>query len=171
MWLQAKTGISSRMLKPTLGLVDPLNMLTAPTEVAAAAGFDVLCHSLESYTALPFNTRSPRPTNPNLRFVAAVYNANTAHRASWPLIVSSCVRLCEARPAYQGSNPVSDVWSLYALRVCAEYFVRSVEDREDHEAQEAMALAAAAAGVGFGNAGCHLPHGASVAAGWPHLCV
>jgi hydroxyacid-oxoacid transhydrogenase len=65
------------------------------------------------------------------------------------------------RPAYQGSNPISDVWSLEALRWVAKYFVRSVEDPDDVEAREKMLLAASYAGVGFGNAGVHLPHGMS----------
>jgi hydroxyacid-oxoacid transhydrogenase len=65
------------------------------------------------------------------------------------------------RPAYQGSNPISDVWSLEALRWVSKYFVRSVEDPDDEEAREKMQLAASYAGVGFGNAGVHLPHGMS----------
>ena len=65
------------------------------------------------------------------------------------------------RPAYQGSNPISDVWSLEALRWVSKYFVRAVEDPDDDEAREKMQLAAAFAGVGFGNAGVHLPHGMS----------
>ena len=65
------------------------------------------------------------------------------------------------RPAYQGSNPISDVWSLEALRWVAKYFVRAVEDPDDLEAREKMQLAASYAGVGFGNAGVHLPHGMS----------
>jgi hydroxyacid-oxoacid transhydrogenase len=65
------------------------------------------------------------------------------------------------RPAYQGSNPISDVWSLEALRWVSKYFVRSVEDPGDDEAREKMLLAASYAGIGFGNAGVHLPHGMS----------
>jgi hydroxyacid-oxoacid transhydrogenase len=65
------------------------------------------------------------------------------------------------RPAYQGSNPISDVWSLQALRMVADYLVRAVEDPGDDEARAAMLLAASYAGVGFGNAGVHLPHGMS----------
>src|SRR5215467_11322750 len=65
------------------------------------------------------------------------------------------------RPAYQGSNPISDVWSLEALRWVAKYLVRAVEDPSDDEAREKMLLAASYAGVGFGKAGVQLPHGMS----------
>lgn len=65
------------------------------------------------------------------------------------------------RPAYQGSNPISDVWSMQALRMVATYLVRAVTDTSDDEARAQMLLAAAYAGVGFGNAGVHLPHGMS----------
>jgi hydroxyacid-oxoacid transhydrogenase len=43
-----KTGIASRALKPTLGIVDINNTATCPREVAISAGLDVLFHSLES---------------------------------------------------------------------------------------------------------------------------
>ncbi len=65
------------------------------------------------------------------------------------------------RPAYQGSNPVSDIWSLEAMRMGAAYLVRAVEDPGDDEARGMMLLAASFAGVGFGNAGVTLPHGMS----------
>jgi hydroxyacid-oxoacid transhydrogenase len=65
------------------------------------------------------------------------------------------------RPAYQGSNPISDVWSLQALRMVARYLVRAVEDPADDEARANMILASAYAGIGFGNSGVHLPHGMS----------
>ena len=65
------------------------------------------------------------------------------------------------RPAYQGSNPISDVWSMEALRLVAEYLPRAVEDPGDDTARAKMILAASYAGIGFGNAGVHLPHGMS----------
>ena len=65
------------------------------------------------------------------------------------------------RPAYQGSNPISDIWSLEALRMVRRYLVRAVEDPDDQEARGMMLLAASYAGIGFGNAGVHLPHGMS----------
>ena len=65
------------------------------------------------------------------------------------------------RPAYQGSNPISDVWSTRAIEMVSANLVRATNDPEDHEARSEMLLAATFAGVGFGNAGCHVPHGMS----------
>src|SRR5438552_5760157 len=65
------------------------------------------------------------------------------------------------RPAYQGSNPISDIWSLRALEIVNEFLPRAVADTSDDEARGQMLLAAAMAGIGFGNAGVHLPHGMS----------
>jgi len=65
------------------------------------------------------------------------------------------------RPAYQGANPISDIWSLQAMRMVAQYLVRAVDDPGDDDARAQMVLAASYAGIGFGNAGVHLPHGMS----------
>ena len=65
------------------------------------------------------------------------------------------------RPAYQGANPISDLWSLHALTLMAEFLPRAFRDTSDDEARGSMLLAAAMAGMGFGNAGVHLPHGMS----------
>jgi hydroxyacid-oxoacid transhydrogenase len=67
----------------------------------------------------------------------------------------------QLRPAYQGSNPISDLWSLEALRLVAEFLPRAVADPSDDAARAQMILASALAGIGFGNAGVHLPHGMS----------
>jgi hydroxyacid-oxoacid transhydrogenase len=126
----AKTGIAHRALRPVVGIVDPDNTRTLPPMVAACSGFDVLCHGLESYTALPFNRREA-PAHPG------------------------------ARPSYQGSNPISDVWSLRAVEMVSQNMVRAVRDPSDGEVRTQMMLAATFAGVGFGNAGVHLCHGMS----------
>jgi hydroxyacid-oxoacid transhydrogenase len=130
--LEAKTGIASRRLRPSLALVDPTCTATLPASVVAASGFDVLCHALESYTARPHRTRA-RPDRPS------------------------------ARPMSQGSNPWSDLGSLEALRLGGLYLERAVRDASDVEAREKLAWAATLAGIAFGNAGVHLPHGMAYA--------
>lgn len=64
----------------------------------------------------------------------------------------------DARPPYQGSNPVADVWSAKALEYGGKFLRRAVWDADDLEARGAMMLAASMAGVGFGSAGVHIPH-------------
>jgi hydroxyacid-oxoacid transhydrogenase len=65
------------------------------------------------------------------------------------------------RPAYQGANPISDVWAARAIEMAAQNIVRAVEDSSDDDARGQMILAASFAGIGFGNAGVHLVHGMS----------
>ena len=65
------------------------------------------------------------------------------------------------RPAYQGSNPISDIWALETMLIIGKYFVRAVENPQDSEARGMMMLAACFAGLGFGNAGLTIPHGMS----------
>ena len=130
--MNAKTAIAHRALRPLIGLIDPENVRSTPPNVVACSGLDVLCHGLESYTAIPFHQRQ-KPENPGLR------------------------------PSYQGSNPISDIWSLTAVKMVAENMYNAVNNPEDHEARSQMLLAATYAGIGFGNAGCHLCHGMSYA--------
>jgi hydroxyacid-oxoacid transhydrogenase len=63
-----------------------------------------------------------------------------------------------SRPAYNGANPISDIWATEALRLLGRWFRRVVDQPEDLDAREGMMLAATFAGIGFGNAGVHLPH-------------
>ena len=130
--LGEKTGIAHRSLRPDVGLVDPENTRSLPKMVAACSGFDVLCHGIESYTALSFSQREA-PVSP------------------------------AQRPTYQGANPISDVWALAALEMVGNSILPAVLDPDDLVARSNMAMAATFAGVGFGNAGVHLPHGMSYA--------
>lgn len=67
------------------------------------------------------------------------------------------------RPLAQGANPWSDLAAVEALRLIGRYFLRAVRDASDVEARTEMMYAATLAGIAFGNAGCHLPHGMSYA--------
>ncbi len=124
--LQVKTGISHPALRPTLAVVDPDLTLTQPALVTAAAGLDIVCHALESYTARWY----------------ADFDAKTP----------------EQRVPYCGANPVADMWAERSLTLMAGAFRRAVRHGDDAVAREQMALAATFAGLGFGNAGVHVPH-------------
>ncbi|PPQ98511.1 hypothetical protein CVT24_004002 [Panaeolus cyanescens] len=126
-----KTGIANRAMKPVLGIVDTQNTESCSREIHISAGLDVLFHSMESYTAIPYTERTPRPANPILR------------------------------PAYQGSNPVADIFSLWALQTTVANLPKLAKNPDDYEARKQMLLASSFAGIGFGNAGVHLCHGMS----------
>jgi hydroxyacid-oxoacid transhydrogenase len=123
---KVKTGISHARLRPTLAVIDPSLTRTQPAGVTAAAGMDILCHALESYTARPYTT----------------YEHKTP----------------EERVPYCGANPISDMWSEKAMTLLASSFRRAVQHGDDEEARGQMAMAATFAGMGFGNAGVHIPH-------------
>jgi hydroxyacid-oxoacid transhydrogenase len=128
--LHAKTAIRHRAARPALGIIDPHNTRALPKMVAACSGLDVLCHALESLTALPYSRRSA-PESP------------------------------AQRPAYQGANPISEVWAERAIEMSAANLLRALDDGDDAQARAAMLLAATFAGIGFGNAGVHLAHAMS----------
>jgi alcohol dehydrogenase class IV len=130
--MHVKTGISSKLLKPSLALVDPAVARTLPAMVVAASGFDALSHALEAYTCVPFTRRRKAP------------NATL-------------------RPVYQGANPWSDAIATEALRLVGQHLVRAVCDPADVEARTEMMYAGTLAGIAFGGAGCHVPHGMSYA--------
>jgi hydroxyacid-oxoacid transhydrogenase len=75
------------------------------------------------------------------------------------------------RPPYQGSTPISDVWSARALEYGGRWLRAAVSG--DAEARGWMMLAASLAGIGFGAAGVHIPHAcaypiAGLRSGIPH---
>ena len=64
----------------------------------------------------------------------------------------------EQRVPYCGSNPLADMFAEQSLRLLSWALPAAVRDGSDLKAREAMALAATFAGLGFGNAGVHIPH-------------
>lgn len=81
------------------------------------------------------------------------------------------------RPLSQGANPYSDLACLEAIRLIGANLVDAVNDADNAAAHEPLMFAGMLAGIGFGNAGCHVPHGMSyavaglvrdyLAPGWP----
>ena len=82
----------------------------------------------------------------------------------------------QKRPLSQGANPYSDVACLESIKLVGTHIVRAV-NAPTEEDFDALMFAGMLAGIGFGNAGCHLPHGMSYAVaglvkdyspeGWP----
>ena len=62
------------------------------------------------------------------------------------------------RVPYCGANPIADMWAERAMSLLATSFRTAVRDGSDEQAREQMAMAATFAGMGFGNAGVHIPH-------------
>jgi alcohol dehydrogenase class IV len=66
--------------------------------------------------------------------------------------------LPDERPVYVGRNPISDLWCEKALEYLGRSLRRGVMNGYDMAARTDLALAATYAGIGFGNAGVHVPH-------------
>ena len=64
----------------------------------------------------------------------------------------------EQRVPYCGANPVSDMFVERTLGLLGTSLRRAVHDPRDRRARADLALAATFAGLGFGNAGVHVPH-------------
>ena len=130
--MHAKTGIASRRLKPTLGLLDPENTRTMPR---AGGGVERARHS--------------EPCD-------RVVHGDAVYVAPAPASAARCVRRTRDRTRSATSG------RLQALRiVAATSRPRRSRIRPTTKRAAQMMLAASYAGVGFGNAGVHLPHGMS----------
>ena len=78
-------------------------------------------------------------------FTSRPYDARPRHRP-------------DERPVYVGRNPVSDLWCEKALEFLGRSVRRAVLNGYDMGARTDLAMAATYAGIGFGNAGVHVPH-------------
>src|SRR3954454_1466185 len=64
----------------------------------------------------------------------------------------------DQRVPYCGANPIGDMWAEKAMSLLATSFRTAVHHGDDEQGREQMARAATFAGMGFGNAGMHIPH-------------
>jgi hydroxyacid-oxoacid transhydrogenase len=80
-----------------------------------------------------------------------------------PYVLRSAPERPSLRPMSQGANPWSDLGCREALRLLGKHLERAVHDAADAEAREQMMWAATLAGIAFGNAGVHAPHGMAYA--------
>ncbi|TNE48597.1 MAG: iron-containing alcohol dehydrogenase [Deltaproteobacteria bacterium] len=62
------------------------------------------------------------------------------------------------RKPYIGANPIADIFTQKAIELAGKYLRRAYFNSHDLEARAGMMLGSTLAGVGFGNAGVHLPH-------------
>ena len=90
--LRVKTGISHRYLRPAQAIVDPDLARTAPREVTASSGLDVVCHAAESLLVPPVRPArrarrrrtSARPTRARTR------SPTSGRRRRWSTAAASC---------------------------------------------------------------------------------
>ena len=108
--LHTKTGIASRRLKPTLGLLDPDNTRTMPPQVAASTGLDILSHAVESYTALPFTER-PMPERPSSARVSGVNLISDIGHAALRMVAEFLVRASTIRQTMRRAGALRAVTS------------------------------------------------------------
>jgi len=161
--------------KPILGKLKPLIAIptTAGTgsETTSVAVFDLLEKEVKtgiSHRAMrpvlgiidPLNTSTMPP------LVAASSGLDVLSHAiesltAIPYNDKPAVDHPSKRPPYQGSNPISDIWSGNSIEIVSKYIRRAMNNTDDIEARGQMMLAASYAGIGFGNAGVHLPHAMS----------
>jgi hydroxyacid-oxoacid transhydrogenase len=81
------------------------------------------------------------------------------------------------RPLGQGANPYSDLACQESIRLIGNNLIAAVNEDDNFNTLEPLMFASMLAGIGFGNAGCHLPHAMSyavagltqgyIAPGWP----
>lgn len=142
-----KTGIANRALKPKLGIVDTLNTRTCSRGA----------HLHQVLACLHWSRILTLVHVQNCTLVPVWMSCSTvwkvtllSRRCFLPLLEFRFSRSCSyyertprpanpiLRPAYQGSNPVADIFSLWALQTTVKNLPRVAKNRDDHEAMRQM---------------------------------
>ncbi len=166
-YVNAPVGKAQAPLQPLLPLVAIPTTTGTGSESTTICVLDVL--ALKVKTGISHPALRPRLavvdptltlTQPTLVTAASgmdiLCHALESYTARW--YADFDAKQPEQRVPYCGANPIADMWSEKALSLLAGAFRTAVADGEDTAAREQMAMAATFAGLGFGNAGVHIPH-------------
>ena len=154
---------SSMLLRSYSRLQDTHNTESCPTAVQISAGLDVLFHSMESYTAIPYVLFL------RINFsLIRLWQIYWAHSPAFQSHLTPCV-----------SRKQPSCWHLLALGTPNHRHLPPPDSKEPRWCRSTQAdavssslpseawahiiqrLASSFAGIGFGNAGVHLCHGMS----------
>ena len=166
-YINAPVGKARAPINPLLPLVAVPTTTGTGSESTTICVLDVL--SLKVKTGISHALLRPRlavvdpsltMTQPTMVTAASgmdiLCHALESYTARW--FGDFDAKRAEQRVPYCGANPIADMWSEKALSLLAGSFRTAVHDGADGTAREQMALAATFAGLGFGNAGVHIPH-------------
>jgi hydroxyacid-oxoacid transhydrogenase len=170
-WINAPLGGARVPPGPIMPLIAVPTTSGTGSEVTAVAVLDLKAEKVKTGIAHPFLRPRFALCDPELTLglpgpitaatgIDALLHAAEAYTAI-PYTSRQAPESPGARPNYQGATPLADVWVAHAIELVGRYLRRAVADGTDLEAREGMMLAATAAGVGFGNAGVHIPHACS----------
>jgi hydroxyacid-oxoacid transhydrogenase len=158
--------------KPVPGPLKPLIAVPTTAGTGSEATPVIVLDLLDLKLKTGISHRFIRPS------VAVVDPLNARTQPPFVTAASGCDVLCHAlesyiskpydtrpkapspaeRPSYIGANPIADVWCEQAIRYGGQYLRRAFYNGDDLEARSYTMLAATFAGIGFGNAGVHIPH-------------
>jgi len=170
-WINAPLGGARVPPGPIMPVVAVPTTSGTGSEVTAVAVLDLRAEKVKTGIAHPFLRPRIALCDPELTLglppeitaasgIDALLHAAEAYTAI-PYTERAAPEHAGARPNYQGSTPLADLWVAHAIELVGRHLRRAVTDGSDLEAREGMMLAATAAGVGFGNAGVHIPHACS----------
>lgn len=170
-WINAPLGGARVPPGPIMPVIAVPTTSGTGSEVTAVAVLDLKAERVKTGIAHPFLRPRVALCDPTLTLglpagVTAASGIDALlHAAEAYTSISYTERPKPASPAlrpnYQGAAPMADVWVERAIELVGRHLRRAVEDGSDLEAREGMMLAAMAAGIGFGNAGVHIPHACS----------
>ena len=170
-WINAPLGGARVPPGPLMPVVAVPTTSGTGSEVTAVAVLDLPSDKVKTGIAHPFLRPNIALCDPELTVglpapitaasgIDALLHAAEAF-TSIPYTQRAKPASAGARPNYQGAAPMADIWVSEAIALVGKHLRRAVADGSNIEAREGMMLAATAAGIGFGNAGVHIPHACS----------